>query len=71
MSNIIPEYKIGDTFNYKGITLKVERANEDSCENCYFHNKDNIVHPNLDTGSCSAAFRTDHKNIIFKKNKIN
>lgn len=48
---MIPEYKIGGTFNYKGITLKVKRADEDSCKNCYFHNKDNIIHPNLDTGS--------------------
>lgn len=69
---MISEYKIGDTFNYKGITLKVERADGDSCENCYFHNKNNIVHPNLDTElflSCSAVFRTDHKNIIFKEIK--
>lgn len=66
---MISEYKIDDTFNYKGITLKIERVNEDSCENCYFHNKDDIVHPNLDTESCSTVFRTDHKNIIFKEIK--
>lgn len=66
---MIPEHKIGDTFNYKGITLKVECAYGNSCENCYFYNKDNIIHPNLDTGPCSVAFRTDRKNIIFKQIK--
>lgn len=36
---MIPKYKIGDTFNYKDITFKVELADGNSCENCYFHNK--------------------------------
>lgn len=63
------ERPIGSTFddpNYG--TLQVAEGTT-SCRGCIYANMENrIVHCDiLFTGYCHEAFRSDHKNVIFKK----
>ena len=56
------EYKLGETFIYKGVRLKVEEW--DVCEECYF-NRISTCHDMR----CPPSKRSDHKSVIFRKIK--
>lgn len=64
------EHKIGNIFNHKDVTLKVETVKKETCIGCYFYTID-MRCPDNNAGHCSAKFRTDHKNVIFKQININ
>ena len=55
------ERKIGEIFNYKGVTLKVVEE-IDGCDYCYFKDVGNC---NSDTPNCTG--RSDGKSVIFKE----
>ena len=62
------ELKVGETINYNGHILKVEKDKEDNlCKGCFFElfldctKSWNIV------GTCNAVERDDKTDVIFKK----
>ena len=58
------ERKIGERFDYNGVTLEV--VNHLGCEGCYFSNMFNDC-KNLEIrGNCRMSLRTDKKPVIFK-----
>lgn len=61
--------KIGETIDYKGHTLKVEKAiNEsDPCKGCFFDSfLDCTKDPNI-VGHCGPLYRKDETDVIFKE----
>lgn len=61
------ERKIGDTFKFKDVTLRVEKAEQPQiCTNCYFDNRC-AERGSIDktTGNCIGIYRTDHLDVIF------
>ena len=56
--------KIGEVFQYNGVTLIT--IENDSCEG-YFFNDGNIFTRETELIFCSAGYRNDNKNVIFKK----
>ena len=63
------ERKIGSKFEYEGVTLEVLEGKRDSCEGCYFGNHRYCRFEDLiyTTGLCSALWRKDKKDIIFRQ----
>lgn len=62
------ERKVGEVFDCNGITLRVEMKNlnaENLCEGC-FYNKARHSCVNEDLDYCSATFREDQTDVIFK-----
>lgn len=62
------EHKVGETFDLDGVKLKVEKANNDPCEGCYFKNLYFACLSNK-MGFCSSSMRTDNTSVIFKEIK--
>lgn len=58
------ERVIGEAFKYNGVTLITIENN--SCEGCFF-NDGNICTRETELIFCSAGYRNDNKNVIFKK----
>ena len=58
------ERKVGEVFDYNGVTLITIENN--SCEGCFF-NDGNICTRETELIFCSAGYRNDNKNVIFKK----
>ena len=58
------ERKVGEVFDYNGVTLIIIENN--SCEGCFF-NDGNICTRETELIFCSAGYRNDNKNVIFKK----
>ena len=58
------ERVIGEAFKYNGVTLITIENN--SCEGCFF-NDGNICTRETEPIFCSAGYRNDNKNVIFKK----
>lgn len=65
------ERKIGERFEYKGVTLEVAEApNGNICGDCYFLLKENMCFKSVDeTGNCYERYRDDKKNVYFKEVK--
>ena len=64
------ERQIGEQFDYKGVKLEVEIAEEPYCTGCYFNGETiDCCHRSIRNiiGSCNAFNRSDLKYIIFKK----
>lgn len=63
------ERKIGEQFDYNGVTLEVaEDTNGNYCGDCYFLN--NCVFKLINkTGNCSAKIRSDNRSVHFKEVK--
>lgn len=61
------ERKIGERFDYNGVTLEVVK--QLGCKGCYFFNMlDMSDCNNLEIrGHCGISFRTDKKPVIFKE----
>lgn len=58
--------KVGETFDYNGVILRVERHDSAVCEGCYFDDRDICKeHDKSVTGSCYDAPKLI--NIVFKK----
>lgn len=60
------ERKIGERFEYQGVTLEVcpEHSKINCCDGCYFSDK--VCHRILSkTGKCDQ--RDDNKSVIFKE----
>ena len=57
------ERKIGEIFNYEGVTLEVVEYGE--CEECYFSHQNCIRSLNI-RGNCNSR-RTDGKLVIFER----
>lgn len=59
--------------NKKTIKLKIEKDNENSCENCFFADKDGDCvrhhYSNMDEAFCSSITRKDKNSIIYKQIK--
>ena len=62
------ERKIGEEFDYNGITLKV--VEDDNCSNCYFGFLPDCYNKREVTGGCSRTERRDKTSVIFKKLKV-
>ena len=58
------EAKVGEVFKYNGVTLITIENN--SCEGCFF-NDGNICTREDELIFCSAGYRNDNKNVIFKE----
>ena len=58
------ERKVGEVFKYNGVTLITIENN--SCEGCFF-NDGNICTRETELIFCSAGYRNDNKNVIFKE----
>ena len=58
------ERKVGEVFDYNGVTRITIAKN--SCEGCFF-NDGNICTRETELIFCSAGYRNDNKNVIFKK----
>lgn len=58
--------KIGVVFRYNGVRLMVVQA-VDRCRGCYFHHHTICQSYTAQLGACNAAWRYDHKNVIFRK----
>ena len=58
------EKRIGEVFEYNGVTLTT--IENDSCEGCFF-NDGNICTREARLILCSPMFRKDNKNVIFKE----
>ena len=66
------ERKIGETFDFGGVTLEVMEQKTSGCEGCLFNDLKFDCGFNAilkDIGPCNQCFRTDGKNILFKKVK--
>ena len=63
------ERKIGERFEYDGITLEVAEApNDNPCGDCYFLLKENECFESVSkTGNCSETYREDKRIIYFKE----
>lgn len=61
------ERKIGDTFKFKDVTLRVEKAEQPQlCANCYFDFRCSERAPiDKTTGTCISRCRTDNLDVIF------
>ena len=65
------DIKVGETFNFNGIELRVENSkvgNHNPCFGCYFSMP--RCHKPIDLGSCVMDNKMDNEeghNIIFKK----
>ena len=55
------ERKVGERFDYNGVTLEV--VNQIGCEGCYFYT---LVKCDKFVGECYHMDRTDKKPVIFK-----
>ena len=55
---------IGETFNYKGVALKVVRDNGNCCYACYFIPDERYVCGRF---ACERSVRKDKKDIVFEK----
>lgn len=62
------EKKIGEVFEYNGVTLITIENN--SCEGCFFNNR-NICTIGNRLFLCSSIFREDNKNVIFRDDNKN
>lgn len=66
------ERKIGETFDYDGVMLKVVEVEKPDCFGCYFR-KECIRSEYLNfksiVGGCSFFNRKDNRNVIFKRMK--
>lgn len=60
------ELKVGEKV---AITLEVVEADGYSCEGCLFDDGVNACEEWTHHYSCSAKYRSDHKNVIFKEVK--
>ena len=57
---------IGEVFDYNGVTLVTIENN--GCKGCFFNNNTcAISSKKAEIGFCSAGYRNDNKNVIFKK----
>ena len=66
------ERKIGETFDFGGVTLEVVEQKTSGCEGCLFNNLKIDCEFNMmlkDVGTCNPCFRADGKSVIFKKVK--
>ena len=64
------ERKIGETFDYNGVRLKVVNAEDNYCTGCYFSKKSSCGYSIRDMiGPCGKHKRSDSENIIFKRIK--
>ena len=65
------ERQLGDVFKYRGVTLKVVRAEEHYCTGCYFHKCIPCGYLTIKkvTGTCIGFIRKDLQYVIFKKLK--
>lgn len=63
MARKLIERKIGERFNYNGVTLEVVEQSEDTCDGCYFYRKTDCP----DACLCSCLFRSDFNSVIFKE----
>ena len=59
------ERKIGEQFEYDGITLEV--VNQLGCKGCYFLFKKVCIKDLGIIGYCGSSRRTDKKPVIFKE----
>lgn len=61
------EYKIGENFDFNGVTLQVVKDTKD-CKGCYFDTKKEYCKkPFTFTCECSDYMRDDCTNVIFKQ----
>ena len=67
------EHKLGEKFNYNGVTLKVVKDKGSGCEGCYFGaNHSSCIDSVRDAiGPCGEYTRSDGYAVIFKKLKSN
>lgn len=56
------ERKIGERFDYNGVTLEV--VNQIGCEGCYFYT---LVMCDKSLGKCYDMDRSDKQSVIFKE----
>ena len=65
------ERQIGDVFKYRGVMLKVVKAEERYCTGCYFYKNNPCGYLKIKkvTGPCSGVIRKDLKFVIFKQLK--
>ena len=57
---------IGAVVKYNGVRLMIIRA-IDRCRGCYFHRHLACVQYSDNLGACTARWRNDNTNIIFRK----
>ena len=62
------EHKLGEKFDYDGITLKVVKDKGSGCEGCYFRvNESSCSYSVRDVvGPCGECKRSDGNGVIFK-----
>lgn len=63
MARKLIEQKIGERFDYNGVTLEVVEQVVDDCEGCYLWLKQDCHY------LCSYLTRSDCKSVIFKEVK--
>ena len=65
------EHKLGEKFDYDGITLKVVKDKGSGCEGCYFCvNYSSCSYRVRDVvGPCGECKRSDGNGVIFKRMK--
>lgn len=65
------EHKLGEKFDYDGITLKVVKDKGSGCEGCYFRvNESSCSYSVRDAiGPCGSFTRSDLQSVIFKQVK--
>ena len=64
------ERRIGEKFEYDGVTLEVAVAPYGNhCSNCYFLLNDKCAESMDITGKCYESFRKDHRRVYFKEVK--
>lgn len=65
------EHKLGEKFDYDGITLKVVKDKGSGCEGCYFRvNESSCSYSVRDVvGPCGECKRSDGNGVIFKRMK--
>lgn len=62
--------KIGETFNFKGVSLQVMESRDGSCERCFFWTHEFPCRDEDDrniTGQCVDFRRIDQKDVVFVK----
>ena len=59
------EYKVGEVFDYNGVTLVTIENND--CKGCFFNNNDTCTMDSAKVLFCSKVCRKDNKNVIFKE----
>lgn len=64
----IKEFKIGETFQLNGITLRCERG-YNKCKGCFFREDQSCMNKDINEGLglCSEFFRNDNTGVIFVK----